>query len=195
MRSHWNGVFELFQNRESQKPEKFRGTINPTNKPRKEPEQEQRQTRQRHNTGRDTSNATTQQANGKQRKPATRKSSHDRHKSTAENDDTETQQTAPTPYRHPTQPTPTQTRHRTHANPPTHAPRHQRQTPATTGPAPSLENTKKIQQSVWCYTTISHRARDMPSKDELALFGCFGPLWARVRLFRDLSSVGACAPL
>ena len=65
----------------------------------------------------------------------------------------------------------------------THSPRHQRQTPATTGPAPSLENTEKRISTVrlvyvkcWLCTTISHRARDMPSIDELALSGCFGPL-------------------
>ena len=47
------------------------------------------------------------------------------------------------------------TRHRTHANPPTHSPRHQRQTPATTAPHPRSRTRKKeFQQCVWCTLSV-----------------------------------------
>ena len=145
----------------------------PANKPRKQPEQEHgrhgRGTTQGETPATQPHNRPTA-SNGNQQSASTATTGA---KARAEHDDTKTKQTAPTPRRHPTEATPTQARHRTHANPPTHSPRHQRQTPATTGPAPSLENTKVFSRASRISSLMALSRRLNASLEPFALFSCF----------------------
>ena len=174
---------ELLQNRESQKPEKFRGPKNPSKQAQKttraraaadteEARHRARHQQRNHTTGQrqatETSNAQ------EQPRQAPKHDRTRRHRNKANSTDA----------------TPTPNAANTHANPAPHT--RQPANAQPTPPAPNARNNRPrtlarehekrnsterlVHVKCWLHTTTSHRARDMPSKGEIALQGCFGPL-------------------
>ena len=163
-------------------PKNFGDPKKPANKPRKQPEQEHgrhgRSTIQGETPSTQPHNRPTASNGNQQGARAATTGAKARQNTTTQKQSKQHQRHADTRHnQHPRSPAP-HTRQPANAQPTPPAPNARNNRPRTLAREHGkiISTVRLVYVKCWLCTTISRRARDMPSVDELALSGCFGPL-------------------